>query len=347
MGAQYESEVVYHSLHEDLGKQGVIFVDTDTGLREYPELYREYFGTVIPPQDNKFAALNTAVWSGGSVRLSAEGRQGGCASPGLLPNQRREDGPVRADAHHRRRRAAGPLRRGLHGADTPPTRSTRRDRDHRASKGARVTLHYHPELVAHNVYNLVTNERWRYEGATMEWVDANLGSKAHDEVPSRYLMEPGAQGEMLSMAFAGHGQHQDAGAKVVHAAPNTSSRSSPSPSARRRPRLLPRPGEGSQGRDGSKSTVVCDALSSTIIAVGYLSLHRDRRTERAASATRPRVSKVSDEQIFYLMSRGLSEAEAATMIVSGFIEPMVKELPMEYAVEMNRLIQLQMEGAVG
>src|SRR5271168_1284496 len=281
VGAQYESEVVYHSLREDLQKKGVIFVDTDTALREYPDLVQQYFGTIIPIQDNKFAALNTAV-----VEIVVK-------------------------------------------------------------KGARcryTTI----QNWANNIYNLVTKRAVAHEDAVMEWVDGNLGSRLTMKYPSVYMMGKGARGEILSIAFAGKGQHQDAGGKVVHAAPYTSSRiiskSISKNGGRASYRGLLKVAAGAKG---SKSNVVCDALildpQSRSDTYPYIEIDEDDvKIGHEAS-----VSKIGEEQLFYLMSRGLSEAEASTLIVSGFIEPLVKELPMEYAVEMNKLIQLQMEGSVG
>ena len=347
VGAQYDSEVVYHNIREDLAKQGVVFVDTDTALREYPELVRQYFGTIIPPNDNKFAALNTATWSGGSFVY--------------LPEGVHVEVPLQAYFRINAEKM-GQFERTLIIAEpgsyahyvegcTAPIYTT--DSLHSAvveiivKPGARIRYttiqNWSP-----NVYNLVTKRAVAYEGAIMEWVDANLGSKLTMKYPSVYLMEPGAHGEVLSIAFAGRGQHQDAGGKMIHAAPNTTSlinsksisKDGGRTSYRGLVKVYP-------GCIDSRSTVRCDALildeQSRSDTYPYMEIEEDRVTI-GHEAT---VSKIGDEQLFYLMSRGLSETEAATMIVNGFIEPLVKVLPMEYAVQMNRIIQLQMEGAVG
>jgi len=347
MGAQYDSEVVYHNIREDLAKQGVIFVDTDTALREYPDLVRQYFGTIVPPNDNKFAALNTATWSGGSFIYLPEGVHA----------------EVPLQAYFRiNAEKMGQFERTLIIAEpgsyvhyvegcTAPIYSS--DSLHAAvveiiiKPGARVRYttiqNWSP-----NVYNLVTKRTVAYEGAIMEWVDANLGSKLTMKYPAVYLMEPGAHGEVLSVAFAGAGQHQDAGAKMVHAAPYTSSvitsKSISKDGGRTSYRGLVK---AYPGAVGAKSTVRCDALILDEASRSDTYPYMEIEEEQVSIGHEATVSKIADEQLFYLMSRGLSQAEAATMIVSGFIEPIVKELPMEYAVEMNRLIQLQMEGAVG
>jgi Fe-S cluster assembly protein SufB len=347
VGAQYDSEVVYHNIREDLAKKGVVFLDTDTGLREYPELFREYFGTVIPPADNKFAALNSAVWSGGSFIY--------------IPPGVRVDVPLQAYFRINAERA-GQFERTLIIADegsyvhyvegcTAPTYSA--DALHSAvveivvKKGARVR-YTTIQNWAPNVYNLVTKRAVAYEDAIMEWVDGNLGSKLTMKYPAIYLMGEGAKGEVLSLAFAGEGQHQDAGGKVVHVAKNTSSTITSKS-------ISKNGGRGSYrgllkvypGATGVKSSVRCDALildeKSRSDTYPYIEIEeQDAEIGHEAS-----VSKIGEEQLFYLQSRGLTEEEAAAMIVYGFIEPIVKELPMEYAVEMNRLIQLQMEGSVG
>jgi Fe-S cluster assembly protein SufB len=347
VGAQYESEVVYHSLREDLQKKGVIFVDTDTAVREYPELVKEYIGTIIPIHDNKFAALNSAVWSGGSFVY--------------VPAGVKVDIPLQAYFRINAENM-GQFERTLivveEGAQvhyvegcTAPMYST--ESLHSAvveivvKKGARcryTTI----QNWANNIYNLVTKRAVAHEDALMEWVDGNLGSKLTMKYPSVYMLGKGARGEILSIAFAGKGQHQDAGGKVVHGAPNTSSRiiskSISKNGGRASYRGLLKVADGAKG---SKSNVVCDALildeSSRSDTYPYIEIDEDDvKVGHEAS-----VSKIGEEQLFYLMSRGLSEAEASTLIVSGFIEPLVKELPMEYAVEMNKLIQLQMEGSVG
>lgn len=345
--AQYESEVVYGSLHEDLSEKGVIFTDTDSALRDYPELFREYFGTVIPPDDNKFAALNSAVWSGGSFIY---------VPPGV-----HVDFPLQAYFRINSENM-GQFERTLiivdEGASahyvegcTAPSYTT--DSLHSAVVEVIVKRNGRFRYTtiqnwSNNVYNLVTKRAYAYGDSLMEWVDGNLGSQLTMKYPAVYLMEPGARGETLSIAFANKGQHQDAGSKMVHLAPDTSSRiiskSISKGGGRASYRGLVKVAKGAER---SKSNVVCDALildsNSKSDTYPYIEVENDNVSiEHEASA-----SKIAEEQLFYLMSRGLSETEASSMIVTGFIEPLVKELPMEYAVEMNRLIELQMEGSVG
>ncbi|MFQ5879668.1 MAG: Fe-S cluster assembly protein SufB, partial [Dehalococcoidia bacterium] len=336
-----------HNLRQDLKKKGVIFVDTDTALREHPDLLRQYFGTVIPPNDNKFAALNSAVWSGGSFIYVPEGVH--------------VDIPLQAYFRINAERM-GQFERTLIIAEpgsyvhyvegcTAPVYTT--DSLHSAvveiivKKGARVR-YTTIQNWANNVYNLVTKRMLVYEDGVGEWIDANLGSKLTMKYPSCYLVEPGAHGEILSIAFAGKGQHQDAGGKLVFAAPHTSglitSKSISKDGGRTSYRGLVKAYEGS---DDVRCTVRCDALILDDESRSDTYPYMEIEEERVNIGHEATVSKVGEEQLFYLMSRGLSEAEAATMIVNGFIEPLVKVLPMEYAVEMNRLIQLQMEGAVG
>lgn len=347
VGAQYESEMVYHRIHENLEKMGVIFVSIEDGLRKHPDLFRQYFGTVIPIEDNKFAALNSAVWSGGSFIY---------VPPGI-----KIDLPLQA---YFRLNAAniGQFERTLIIADegaqihyvegcTAPIYSS--DSFHSGvieivvKKNARVRYTTIQNWSV-NVYNLVTQRALVHENATMEWVDANLGSKLTMKYPSCYLLEPGAHGEILSMAFAGPGQHQDAGGKVIHFAPHTSSKitskSISKGSGRSSYRGLLKVYKGAQD---VKSNVVCDALLLDDKARSDTYPYIEIDEEDVTVGHEASVSKVGEEQLFYLMSRGLSEEEATTMVVSGFIEPLVKELPMEYAIEMNRLIQLQMEGSIG
>lgn len=345
--AQYESEVVYGSLQEDLAKQGVIFTDTDSALRDHPELFREYFGTVIPSNDNKFAALNSAVWSGGSFIY--------------VPKGVKIDFPLQAYFRINSENM-GQFERTLiivdEGASvhyvegcTAPTYSS--ESLHSAVVEIIVKRNARCRYTtiqnwSNNVYNLVTKRAMAYGDSLMEWVDGNLGSKLTMKYPAIYLMEPGARGETLSIAFAGNGQHQDAGAKMVHCAPNTYSRIISKSISRAGGRASYRGlAKVVPGARHCKSNVVCDALildsASRSDTYPYIEIgENDVTIEHEAS-----VSKISEEQMFYLMSRGLSEAEAASMIVTGFIEPLVKELPMEYAVEMNNLIKLQMEGSVG
>ncbi|AKN73010.1 Fe-S cluster assembly protein SufB [Streptomyces sp. PBH53] len=347
VAAQYESEVVYHQIREDLEEQGVIFLDTDTALKEHPELFKEYFGTVIPAGDNKFAALNTAVWSGGSFIY---------VPPGVHVE-------IPLQAYFRiNTENMGQFERTLiivdegayvhyvEGCTAPIYKS---DSLHSAvveiivKKNARcryTTI----QNWSNNVYNLVTKRAVAYEGATMEWIDGNIGSKVTMKYPAVYLMGEHAKGETLSIAFAGEGQHQDAGAKMVHMAPNTSSnivsKSVARGGGRTSYRGLIEIGEGAAG---SKSNVLCDALLVDTISRSDTYPYVDVREDDVSMGHEATVSKVSEDQLFYLMSRGLSEDEAMAMIVRGFVEPIAKELPMEYALELNRLIELQMEGAVG
>ena len=345
--AQYESEVVYGSLREELSKQGVIFTDMDSALREHPDLVREYFATIIPPTDNKFAALNSAVWSGGSFIY---------VPPGV-----HIEFPLQA---YFRINAAnmGQFERTLiivdEGASchyvegcTAPMYST--ESLHSAvvevvsKRGAR-TRYTTIQNWANNIYNLVTKRAVAYQDALVEWVDGNLGSRLTMKYPAVYMVEPGARAEILSVAFASSGQHQDAGSKVVHAAPHTSSRIVSKSISKNGGRASYRGlVKVEKGAKKSRSNVVCDALildpQSRSDTYPYIELEdQDVMVGHEAS-----VSRINEEQLFYLMSRGLTEPEASTMIVAGFIEPLVKELPMEYAVEMNRLIELQMEGTVG
>ncbi len=347
VAAQYESEVVYHAIREDLEQQGVLFLDTDTALREHPELFQEYFGTVIPVGDNKFAALNTAVWSGGSFIY---------VPPGVNVE-------IPLQAYFRiNTENMGQFERTLIIVDegayvhyvegcTAPIYSS--DSLHSAvveiivKKNARcryTTI----QNWSNNVYNLVTKRAVCHEGATMEWVDGNIGSKVTMKYPAVFMVGEHAKGEVLSVAMAGEGQHQDAGAKMVHAAPHTSStiisKSIARGGGRTSYRGLVQVLEGSHH---SKSTVKCDALLVDTISRSDTYPYVDIREDDVSMGHEATVSKVSDDQLFYLMSRGLSEDEAMAMIVRGFIEPIAKELPMEYALELNRLIELQMEGAVG
>jgi len=346
-GGQYDSEVVYHGVKEELERLGVIFLDPDTALREHPDLFQEYFGTVIPSLDNKFAALNSAVWSGGSFIY--------------IPPGVKVDYPLQAYFRINTQNM-GQFERTLIIADegsqvhyvegcTAPTYSTASL--HSAvveiicKKNSRVRYSTIQNW-SNNVYNLVTKRAIAEEGAVMEWVDGNLGSRVTMKYPSVYLNGENAHGEILSLAFAGEGQHQDAGGKVVHNAPNTSSNIMSKSISKNGGRASYR-GLVKVGKDASncKSNVVCDALmldsDSQSDTYPYIEIdHSETSMEHEA-----RVSKVSEEQLFYLMSRGISEEEASALIVTGFIEPLVKELPMEYAVELNKLIQLQMEGSIG
>ena len=347
VAAQYESEVVYHQIREDLEEKGVIFVDTDTGLREYPELFQEYFTTVIPAGDNKFASLNTAVWSGGSFIY--------------VPKGVHVDIPLQAYFRINTENM-GQFERTLIIADedsyvhyvegcTAPIYKS--DSLHSAvveiivKKNARVR-YTTIQNWSNNVYNLVTKRATCEEGATMEWIDGNIGSKVTMKYPAVYLLGRHAKGETLSIAFAGEGQHQDAGAKMVHAAPDTSSSIVSKSVARGGGRTSYRGLiQINEGAHGSKSTVRCDALLVDTISRSDTYPYVDVRDDDVSMGHEATVSKVSADQLFYLMSRGMGEDEAMAMIVRGFVEPIARELPMEYALELNRLIELQMEGAVG
>ena len=347
VGAQYESEVIYHSLKKELEDQGILFLDTGQALLEHEDLFREYFATIIPSADNKFSALNSAVWSGGSFIY---------VPPGVKIEQPLQ-AYFRINAEN-----MGQFERTLIIVDegayvhyvegcTAPTYSS--DSLHSAvveilvKKGGRcryTTI----QNWSNNVYNLVTKRAVAEEDATMEWVDGNLGSKVTMKYPAVVLKGERAHGEILSIAFAGEGQHQDAGGKVTHVAPNTTSvitsKSISKDGGRSSYRGLLRVNKDAEG---SKSKVVCDALiidpESRTDTYPYINIMADQ-VDIGHEAT---VSKLGEEQIYYLMSRGLSEAEASALIVAGFVEPITKELPLEYAVELNRLIQLQMEGSVG
>jgi len=345
--AQYESEVVYHRNREDLERLGVLFTDTDTALREYPDIVRQYFGTIIPPNDNKFAALNSAVWSGGSFIY---------VPPGVHVDQPLQ-AYFRINAEN-----MGQFERTLIIVDegayvhyvegcSAPIYTT--DSLHSAvveiivKEGGRcryTTI----QNWSNNVFNLVTKRAAAYRNATMEWIDGNIGSRLTMKYPAVWLMEEGAHGEVLSIAYAGEGMHQDAGAKMVHVAPNTTSlitsKSISKNGGRAGYRGLVRVEPGAHH---AKSFVRCDALildeDSRSDTYPYMEIE-ESDIQIGHEAT---VSKVGDDQLFYLMSRGLTEEQATAMVVAGFIEPIVRELPMEYAVELNRLIELQMEGAVG
>ena len=347
VGAQYESEVVYHSLREDLAKQGVIFMDTDSALNEQPEMFKKYFGKIIPPEDNKFAALNSAVWSGGSFIY---------IPPGVkvdLPLQ----AYFRINAEN-----IGQFERTLiivdEGAEvhyiegcTAPVYSS--ESLHSAvvelvalkdSKLRYTTI----QNWSSDVYNLVTKRAYAYEGATVEWIDGNIGSKITMKYPGIYLMGKHAHGETLSVAFAGKGQHQDTGAKMVHLAPNTTSKVTSKSVSRLDGRSTYRGMlKVVKGATNVKSSVRCDALllddTSKTETYPYMEIDQDDATITHEAT----VGKIGDEQIFYLMTRGFSEDDALSLIVNGFMEPFTKELPMEYAVELNRLIKLEMDGSVG
>ena len=347
VAAQYESEVVYHQIREDLEEKGVIFVDTDTGLREYEGLFREHFATVIPAGDNKFASLNTAVWSGGSFIYVPPGVHVDIPLQAYFRINTENMGQfertlIIADE--------GSYVHYVEGCTAPIYKS---DSLHSAvveiivKKNARVR-YTTIQNWSNNVYNLVTKRTTVAEGGTMEWVDGNIGSKVTMKYPACFLLGEHAKGETLSIAFAGEGQHQDAGAKMVHAAPNTSSSIVSKSVARGGGRTSYRGlVQINEGAHGSKSSVVCDALLVDQISRSDTYPYVDIREDDVQMGHEATVSKVSEDQMFYLMSRGMSEEEAMAMIVRGFVEPIAKELPMEYALELNRLIELQMEGAVG
>jgi Fe-S cluster assembly protein SufB len=347
VSAQYESEVVYHSLKEDLEKQGVIFLDMDGGLREYPEIVQKYFGTVIPSTDNKFAALNSAAWSGGSFIY---------VPPGV-------DVKIPLQAYFRiNAQNMGQFERTLIIADkgsrvhyiegcTAPVYSTNSLHsavvELIAMEGAYIR-YTTIQNWSHNIFNLVTKRAMAHAKATVEWVDGNIGSKLTMKYPCIYLVGEGAKGEILSIAFAGNGQHQDAGAKVIHAAPNTSSRITSKSISKAGGRASYRGlVKVYPNATKSKVSVECDALliDEASRSDTYPTMEIDADDVRIEHEAR--VSKVAEEQLFYLTSRGLTEDEARLLIINGFIEPFTKELPMEYAVELNRLIELEMEGSVG
>jgi Fe-S cluster assembly protein SufB len=347
VGAQYESEVVYHQVNEKLEAQGVIFTDMDTALREHEDLVREHWATIIPPNDNKLAALNSAVWSGGSFVYVPAGVKVEMPLQAYFRINTENMGQFErtliiceegADVHY------------IEGCTAPVYSS---DSLHSAvveivaKKSSRVR-YTTVQNWSQNVFNLVTKRAVAHEKATMEWVDCNLGSKLTMKYPSIYLLGPEAHGEILSIAFAGEGQHQDAGGKIIHGAPRTSSsifsKSISKDGGRATYRGLL---EVADGASESRSKVVCDALllDEDSRSDTYPTIRIDENdADIGHEAT---VSKIGDEQLFYLQSRGLDEEEASKMIVNGFIEPVTKELPMEYAVELNRLIELQMEGSIG
>ena len=346
-GGQYDSEVVYHDMKEELTKLGVIFSDPETAFKEHPDIFKEYFGTVIPSLDNKFAALNSAVWSGGSFIY--------------VPKGVKIDYPLQA-YFRINSESMGQFERTLIIADegsqihyvegcTAPTYTSASL--HSAvveiicKKNSRVR-YTTIQNWSGNVYNLVTKRAIAEEGAVMEWVDGNLGSRVTMKYPSVYLNGEGAHGEVLSIAFAGDGQHQDAGGKIVHNAPNTTSKIISKSISKNGGRTSYRGLiKASKNATNCKSNVVCDALmldeNSQSDTYPYIEVDNDQVTIEHEA----RVSKIGEEQLFYMMSRGLTEEDASAMIVNGFIEPLVKELPMEYAVELNKLIQLQMEGSIG
>ncbi|MGD8495263.1 MAG: Fe-S cluster assembly protein SufB [Gemmatimonadales bacterium] len=347
VGAQFESEMVYHSLKEEWEEQGIIFESIEDGLKKYPEIFREYFATVVPPKDNKFAALNSAVWSGGSFVY--------------IPKGVKVDIPLQAYFRVNAEQM-GQFERTLIIAEegsqahyiegcTAPMYSTESFHSGVIEIIVKPNARFRYTTIQNwssNMYNLVTQRAMVHENANMEWLDGNLGSKLTMKYPSCFLVGEGAHGEILSIAYAGDGQHQDTGGKVIHAAPNTTSmivsKSISKGTGRSSYRGLCKVYEGAVN---SKSNVECDALlmneTSRTDTYPYIEIDENQSSIGHEAS----VSKVGEEQLFYLMSRGLSEEEAMTMVVRGFIEPIAKELPLEYAIELNRLIELEMEGSVG
>lgn len=347
VAAQYESEVVYNKIREDLEDQGVIFVDTDTGLREYPELFKKYFGSVIPAGDNKFSALNTAVWSGGSFVYVPKGVHVDIPLQAYFRINTENMGQfertliiVDEDAYvHYVEGCTAPIYQtdSLHSGVVEII----------VEKNARCR-YTTVQNWSNNVYNLVTQRAKAAEGATMEWVDGNIGSKLNMKYPAVWLMGPHANGEVLSVQFAGEGQHQDTGAKMIHMAPQTSSNILSKSVSRNGGRAGYRGlVQVQKNAWGCKASVNCDALLVDDVSRSDTYPYADIRADDVTMGHEATVSRVSEEQLFYLMSRGLTEEEAMAMVVRGFIEPIAKELPMEYALELNRLIDLQMEGSVG
>ena len=347
VAAQYESEVVYHQIREDLEEQGVIFLDTDTALKEHPEIFHEYFGSVIPAGDNKFSALNTAVWSGGSFIYVPKGVHVDIPLQAYFRINTENMGQfertliiVDEDAYvHYVEGCTAPIYKSdsLHSAVVEII----------VKKGGRcryTTI----QNWSNNVYNLVTKRAKAEEGAIMEWVDGNIGSKVTMKYPAVWMTGPHARGEVLSVAMAGEGQFQDTGAKMVHMAPNTTSNVVSKSVARGGGRAAYRGLiQINKGAKHSASNVECDALLVDNVSRSDTYPYVDVREDDVTLGHEATVSKVSEDQLFYLMSRGIEEEEAMAMVVRGFVEPIAKELPMEYALELNRLIELQMEGSVG
>jgi len=347
VAAQYESEVVYHKINEELEAQGVVFLDTDTALKEHPEMFQEYYGSVIPHGDNKFSALNSAVWSGGSFIYVPKGVHVEIPLQAYFRINTENMGQFERTLIIAE---PGSFVHYIEGC-TAPTFSSNSLHSAVVELIAKEGAHIRYTTIQNwykNVYNLVTKRALAEKNAHVEWVDGNIGSKLTMKYPSVYLMGEGARGDVLSIAYASEGQHQDAGSKMVHAAPNTTSlitsKSVSKGGGRTTYRGLVKVYEGC---DGVKSNVRCDALlmDPESRSDTYPTMEVDAKNVRIEHEAT--VSKVGEEQLFYVMSRGLSEVEATTMIVNGFFEPFVKELPMEYAVELNRLIALEMEGSVG
>ncbi len=347
VGAQYESEMVYHSLKEEWEKQGVIFLDTDSGLREHPELFREYFATVVPPDDNYFAAVNSAVWSGGSFVYVPAGVEIDVPLQAYFLLNAENIGQFERTLIIAEKGAK------LHYIEGCTAPSYNSNSFH--SGVIEIIVQDEAEVRystiqnwSHNVYNLVTQRSLVYKNASMRWLDGNLGSKVTMKYPSCVLLGDGAKGEVLSIAFANKGQVQDAGAKMIHIGANTSStvisKSISKNGGRSSYRGLVKIVDGARN---SKSNVECDALLLDEKAKTDTYPYIDIKEKSAYVGHEASVSKLNDEQLFYLQSRGIPEAEAAALIVRGFLEPVAKELPLEYAVELNRLIELEMEGSVG
>jgi len=347
VGAQYDSEVVYHNLKDEIAAQGVIFCDPETAVREYPEIAKKYFGTIIPHTDNKFAALNSAVWSGGSFVY--------------VPAGVHVDIPLQAYFRINSENF-GQFERTLIIAEegsfvhyiegcTAPVYTT--DSLHSAvveiiaKEGARVRYSTIQNWSG-DIFNLVTKRAFAYKNATVEWVDGNIGSKRTMKYPSVFLKEPGAHGEILSIAYSGYNQEQDTGGKVIHLADNTSSVIT-SKSISKDGGISTYRGliKVADGVKNAKSRVVCDALIIDDKSISNTFPYMEVTSDDAHLEHEASVSKISEDQLFYLMSRGLDEESASTMIVNGFLDPLVKELPMEYAVELNRLIELEMEKSIG
>lgn len=347
VGAQYDSESVYHSIKEELSKKGVIFVDTDTAVKQYPELVKKYFGTIVPPEDNKFAALNSAVWSGGSFVYVPKGVEVDIPLQAYFRINASNMGQFERTLIIVEEGAKVHYMEGC----TAPVYST--DSLHAAvveiiaKEGARVR-YTTIQNWSRNVYNLVTKRAYAYRNATVEWVDANIGSKVTMKYPSVYLLGPGARGEVISVAIAGKDQHLDAGAKMIHMAPNTTSRiSSKSISmngGRTTYRGLLRVAKGATN---VKSSIRCDALLLDEYSATDTYPYNEIYDSTASATHEATVGKISQEQIFYLMSRGIPETKALTLIVMGFIEEFTKELPLEFVVELNKLINMEFENTVG
>jgi Fe-S cluster assembly protein SufB len=347
VGAQYESEVVYHSLREEWSKQGVIFLDTDTALKEQPELFRRYFGTIVPAADNKYAALNTAVWSGGSFVYVPKGVHVDIPLQAYFRINAENMGQFERTLIILEEGASAHYIEGC----TAPAYSTNSLHSavveiicEKGSKFRYTTI----QNWSNNIYNLVTKRAVAYEEASMEWVDGNIGSRLTMKYPSVYLMGRGARGEVLSVAYAGKGQHQDAGAKMVHVAPDTTSRITNKSVSKDGGKTTYRGlVKVAPGATGAKINVNCDALILDELSTSDTLPYMEIEESKVMLAHEASVGRIGAEQLFYLMSRGISESEAMSMIVLGFMEPFTRELPMEYAVELNRLIQMEMEGSVG